>query len=110
MEKARAAAKRSLELDPALAEGNVALGAIIEAYDWNWAEAEREYRRALELNPNLPEAHLWYGMFLRDQGRLPEALPQIRRAAQLEPFSVFTAVNLAHTYLMAGNYSAAEEQ
>ncbi len=110
MELARQAADHSLQIDPKLAEGHVSRAAIIEAYDWNWAEAEREYRRALELNPNLPEAHLWYGMFLRDQGRLPEALPQIRRAAQLEPFSVFTAVNLAHTYLVAGNYSAAEEQ
>jgi len=110
MEQARQAAEKSLQIDPKLAEGHVSLAAIIEAYDWNWAEAEREYRRALELNPNLPEAHLWYGMFLRDQGRLPEALPQLRRAAQLEPFSVFTAVNLAHTYLMAGNFSAAEEQ
>jgi tetratricopeptide (TPR) repeat protein len=110
MDQARRAADRALAIDPALAEGHVSLAAIIEAYDWNWAAAEHEYRRALELNPALPEAHLWYGMFLRDQGRLQEALPEIRRAAQLEPFSVFTAVNLAHAYMMAGNYVAAEEQ
>jgi tetratricopeptide (TPR) repeat protein len=110
MEQARRAAERALDIDPRLAEGHVSLAAIIEAYDWNWAAAEREYRRALELNPALPEAHLWYGMFLRDQGRMEEALPEIRRAAQLEPFSVFTAVNLAHAYMLAGNYSAAEEQ
>jgi tetratricopeptide (TPR) repeat protein len=110
MEQARRAAQRALEIDPRLAEGHVSLAAIIEAYDWNWAAAEREYRRAIALNPALPEAHLWYGMFLRDQGRLQEALPEIRRAAQLEPFSVFTAVNLAHAYMIAGNFSAAEEQ
>lgn len=110
MEQARRAAERALDIDPALAEGHVSLAAILEAYDWNWASAEHEYRRALELNPELPEAHLWYGMFLRDQGRLQEALPEMRRAAQLEPFSVFTAVNLAHAYMMAGNYNAAEEQ
>ena len=51
METARAAAKQALTLDPGLAEGHVALAAIIEAYDWNWAAAEREYRRAIELNP-----------------------------------------------------------
>jgi serine/threonine-protein kinase len=110
MEQARRAAERALDIDPGLAEGHVSLAAIIEAYDWNWASAEREYRRALELNPALPQAHLWYGMFLRDQGRLQEALPEIRRAAQLDPFSVFTAVNLAHVYMIVGNYSAAEEQ
>lgn len=110
MDQARSAAEQALRLDPGLAEGHVSLAAIIEAYDWNWAAAEREYRRALELNPALPEAHLWYGMFLRDQGRLQEALPELRRAAQLEPFSVFTSVNLAHAYMMSGNYTAAEEQ
>jgi serine/threonine-protein kinase len=110
MEQARRAAERALDIDPELAEGHVSLAAIIEAYDWNWALAEHEYRRAIELNPALPEAHLWYGMFLRDQGRLQEALPEMRRAAQLEPFSAFTAVNLAHAYMMAGNYVAAEEQ
>jgi serine/threonine-protein kinase len=110
MEQARRAAERALDIDPEIAEGHVSLAAIIEAYDWNWALAEHEYRRAIELNPGLPEAHLWYGMFLRDQGRLQEALPEMRRAAQLEPFSAFTAVNLAHAYMLAGNYGAAEEQ
>ena len=110
MEKARAAARKSLDLNPRLAEGHVALGAVIEAYDWNWAEAEREYRRALELSPGLPAAHLWYGMFLRDQGRLREALPELRRAAQLAPYSVMTCVNLAYGLLWEGNFSAALEQ
>ena len=110
MEQARSAAQRALDIDPGLAEGHVSLTAIIEAYDWKWAAAEREYRRALELNPSLPEAHLWYGMFLRDQGRLQEALSELRRAAQLDPFSVFSSLNLAHAYMLAGNVSGAEEQ
>ncbi len=82
----------------------------MEAYDWNWTAAENEYRQALRLNPQLPAAHLWYGMFLRDQGRLQEALPELRRAAQLEPFSLLTSVNLAHGLLAAGNYDSALEQ
>jgi tetratricopeptide (TPR) repeat protein len=110
MEKARRAANQALAIDPGLAEAHVSLAAIVEAYDWNWAAAEHEYRRALELNPALPAAHLWYGMFLRDQGRLQEALPEMRRAAQLEPYSAFTSLNLAYAYLMAGNYTEAEEQ
>jgi serine/threonine-protein kinase len=109
MEKARAEANRAIELDPLLAEGHVALAAVLEAYDWNWREAEREYRRALELNPALPAAHLWYGMFLRDQGRVDEAVPELRRAAQLAPTSVLTAVNFAYGLLAQGNTAAAFE-
>jgi tetratricopeptide (TPR) repeat protein len=110
MEKARTLATQALALDPRLAEGHVSLAAVLEAFDWDWAGAEREYRRALELNPGLPGAHLWYGMFLRDQGRLQEALPELRRASQLEPLSALTSVNLAYGLLAEGNYSAALEQ
>lgn len=110
MEPARRAAERALDIDPGLAEGHVSLAAVIEAYDWNWKGAEREYRRAIELNPALPAAHLWYGMFLRDQGRLAEALPELRRAAQLEPYSVMTSLNLAHGLMMEGNHATALEQ
>jgi tetratricopeptide (TPR) repeat protein len=110
MEQARRAAQRALDIDPKLAEGHVALASVLEAYDWNWAGAEAEYRRALKLNPWLPAAHLWYGMFLRDQGRLQEALPELRRAAELDPFSVLTSINLAYAYRAIGNYDAAIEQ
>jgi tetratricopeptide (TPR) repeat protein len=110
MEKARTEARRAIELDPRLAEGHVALAAILEAYDWNWKGAEREYRRALELGPTLAAAHLWYGMFLRDQGRVTEALPELRRAAQLQPSSVLTTVNLAYGLLEQGDAAAAMEQ
>jgi tetratricopeptide (TPR) repeat protein len=110
MEQARRAAQRALDIDPALAEAHVSLAAILEAYDWNWPAAEREYRRAIELNPALPAAHLWYGMFLRDQDRLEEALPELRRAEQLEPLSVLASMNLAHAFLMAGDSSAALER
>ena len=109
MEKARTEAHRAIELDPRMAEGHVALAAVLEAYDWDWKAAEREYRRALELNPSLSAAHLWYGMFLRDQGRIQEALPELRRAAQLQPSSVLTAVNLAYGMLENGDAASALE-
>ncbi len=107
MEEARQAAQHALALDAHLAEGYVALAAISEAYDWNFKKAESEYRRALELNPELPAAHLWYGMFLRDQGRLKDALPELRRAEEMEPMSVLATVNLAYALEIAGNTDAA---
>jgi serine/threonine-protein kinase len=82
----------------------------MEAYDWDWAGAEHEYRRALALSPDLQSAHLWYGMFLRDQGRLKEAMPQLRQAARLAPYSVMACVNLAYGLLAEGNTGAAFEQ
>lgn len=109
MEEARRAANRALSLDSHLAEGYVALAAIFEAYDWDFKKAESEYRRALELNPELPAAHLWYGMFLRDQGRLPEAMPELRRAEQLEPMSVMASMNMAYALQISGNSDAAVE-
>lgn len=109
MEEARRAAQRALALDSHLAEGYVALAAISEAYDWDFKKAERQYRRALELNPELPAAHLWYGMFLRDQGRLAEALPELRRAEELEPLSALASENLAYALHMTGDSGAALE-
>jgi len=110
MEQARHAAEHALSLNPDLAEAHVALAAILEAYDWNWSAAEREYRRAIELNPALPAAHLWYGMFLRDQGRTKEALPELRRAEQLEPLSVLASMNLGYTLRLTGDSSGALDQ
>ena len=109
MEEARRAAQRSLSLDPHLAEGYVALAAITEAYDWDFKKAESQYRRAIELNPGLPAAHLWYGMFLRDQGRLTEAMPELRRAEQMEPMSVMASMNLAYALHLAKDSAAAME-
>lgn len=109
MQQARKSAERALAIDPSLADAHVSLAAVLEAYDWNWTGAEREYRRALQLNPWLATAHLWYGMFLRDQGRLREGLAELRRAAQLEPFSVMTSINIAQAYMMNGDFAAAAE-
>jgi len=107
MEEARRAALHALSLDPDLAEGHVALAAVLEAYDWDFAAAEREYRRAIQLNPQLAAAHLWYGMFLRDQNRIREAMPELRRAEELEPLSVLTSLSLAYAFHLAGDSAAA---
>lgn len=110
MPKARTAALKALELDPNLAEAHVSLGAILEAYDWNWKEAERKYRRAIELNPQLAAAHLWYGMFLRDQGRRAEALPELETAYRLNPTAQLASLNMAFVYSARGDRNAALNQ
>jgi TolB-like protein/Flp pilus assembly protein TadD len=90
--RARAAALKALELDDNLAQAHLALAAIKTYYDWDWAEAEREFKRALELNPNLPEAHAHYGWYLHLFGRNEEGLAEERRSAELDPLTpVFTA-------------------
>ena len=88
MPKAHEAAARALELDEGLAEAHTALGVIAQDYDWNWKIAEREYRRAIELNPNYATAHHWYGEYLAFQGRFDEAFREMERARQLDPLSL----------------------
>ncbi len=86
--RAREAAEKALELDERLAEAHAALAFIKAAYDWDWPGAEREYRRAIELNPNYETAHQWYAEYLSGQGRHEEALAEIRRAKEINPLSL----------------------
>jgi TolB-like protein/tRNA A-37 threonylcarbamoyl transferase component Bud32/Tfp pilus assembly protein PilF len=87
MPKARAAAKRALELDPQLAEGHAALGAVLMGYDWAWDDAASEYRRAIALNPNYSTAYHYCGMALTVIGQTDEANRMLRRARELDPLS-----------------------
>jgi TolB-like protein len=85
MPKAEAAARQSLELDNALAEAHTALALVEHHYHWNWSGAEGHYKRALELNPDYADAHLWYSWLLLALGRTAEAIRQIdetKRIAQ----------------------------
>ncbi|HTC14495.1 MAG TPA: winged helix-turn-helix domain-containing protein [Steroidobacteraceae bacterium] len=88
MPRARTAALRALELDANSAEGHSALGSIAQDFDYDWKSAEREYRRALELNPNYATAHQWYAEYLAAQGHFPEALAESERALTLDPQSI----------------------
>jgi serine/threonine protein kinase/tetratricopeptide (TPR) repeat protein len=85
--KAKAAALKALEIDETLAEAHVSLAHSKYFYDRDWAGAEREYKRAIELNPNYSVAHHWYAIYLTVHGR-PEALTEIRRAHELDPLSL----------------------
>lgn len=77
---------RSLELDEKLADAHVALAGILHG-EWDWSGAEREYRRAIELNPSHAHARHWYGEMLIHLGRFAEAREEISRAGQLDPLS-----------------------
>jgi TolB-like protein/Flp pilus assembly protein TadD len=110
MPKAKAAALKALEIDDTLAEPHVSLAHIKYYYDRDWAVAEREYKRAIELNPNYPTAHSWYAVYLMSAGRFDEALAQIRRAQELDPLSLPTNMALGWVLLNARQYDQSVEQ
>jgi TolB-like protein/DNA-binding winged helix-turn-helix (wHTH) protein len=83
--KTLAALEKAIELDPQLAEAHLALGDANMVYQWDWAGAEREYKRAIELNGNLPPAHDSYAFFLDAMGRMDEGMAEHQKAEQLEP-------------------------
>ena len=88
MERAKAEARKAIELDETLAEAHTSLGWVTFIYDWDWAGAEREFRRAIELNPRYATARQWYSWFLVAMGRFEEALAEGRAAVELDPASV----------------------
>ena len=85
--KAKAAALKALELDGSLAEAHAALAFVLNYWDWDWLAAERELKRAIELNPNYVVAHHWYAEYLGAMGRHEQAIAEIKRAQELDPLS-----------------------
>jgi len=108
--RAREAASRALELDESLAEAHTSLAAVLTDYDWEWAGADREYLRALELNPNYVTAHSWYAEHLSRMGRHVEAIGQARRALELDPVSIFSSMLVAWILYFARRYDEAIDQ
>jgi tetratricopeptide (TPR) repeat protein len=106
--QAKAYASRALEIDDSLSEVHASLGFINE-YLMNWSEAEKEYKKALELNPNYPTSHHWYNLLLRNKGRFTEALAEIQRAHELDPLSIIITANLVEGYLLLGDMDPAVE-
>ncbi len=105
MEGARANVARALALDPALAEAHAMLGFVRFAGDYDWAGAEAEFRRAIELDPNNGDAYDTYGLLLAAQGRYDEALAVQRRAHELDPLA--HRLDAATTLLRAGRFEEA---
>jgi TolB-like protein/DNA-binding winged helix-turn-helix (wHTH) protein/Tfp pilus assembly protein PilF len=88
MPLAKAAATKALQLDDTLVEAHTTLARVLFAYDWNWPAAEKEFKRAIELNPRYAPAHQWYGGYLSATGRFREADAEKQRALELEPLSL----------------------
>ena len=107
---AKGAVTLALKNDESLAEAHTSLASIKAVTDWDWQGAENEYRRAIELNPKYATAHHWYAAQLLLQGRLNEALQEIKIAQQLDPLSLGINKDYAVILLYAGNYDQALDQ
>ncbi len=110
MPKASAAVTRALEIDDTLAEAHNSLARVILWTDWDWLAAEREWKRALQLNPNYATAHHWYGMFLSNRGRADEAILELKRAQELDPLSLAISADFAWALYNARRYDQAVDQ
>lgn len=100
----------ALKYDDSLAEAHTSLASIRATMDWDWQGAENEYRRAIELNPNYPTAHHWYAAHLMVQGKLDQALQEIKKAQQLDPLSLGINKDFAIVLMYMRDYDKALEQ
>jgi TolB-like protein/Tfp pilus assembly protein PilF len=110
MPLARDAAQRALALDPELAAAHVTLGNVRLLFDWDWSGAEREYRRALEINPNLPEANLGYATYLATLGRFDEAISRVKQAYRFDPLALESRNEALWIYYFSGRMHETVEQ
>ena len=107
MPKARAAALKALQIDEGLAEAHTSLALVAENYDYDWQTAEKEFRRAIQLNPSYATGHQWYAECLSWQGRFDEALAESERARLLDPLSAIIATDHAAILYYSRQYDRA---
>ena len=110
MAKSRMAAEKAIELDDSLAEAHLSLALVKFNYDWDWPAAEKEFNRAIELNPKYTPAHHEFSHYWMAMGRVDKSLEESHRALELEPLSVKMNVHLAWHYLVARQYDEAISQ
>lgn len=108
--KSEAMAQKALSLDNNLAEAHAVLADNMTTYHWNWAAAEPEYKRAIELNPNYAMVRQWYAEYLNAMGRPQEAIAEIKRAQEVDPVSLITNAVMGRVFFMARRYDAAIAQ
>lgn len=107
MPEAKAAASKAIEIDPGMAQPHTSLGCVKLIYDRDWDGAEKEFKRAIELDPEYAPAHNWYSQFLMAKGQIEESFNESRIALNLEPFDLSTNLHLGWHYLHARNYDEA---
>ena len=110
MPRAKEAALKAVELDPNLASGHVELGYAHLFYDWDWPAAEKEFRRALEMNPSLPDAQLGYADYLATLGRFDEALSRVQQAYVDDPLAVESRNEALWIYYFSGRMTETADQ
>jgi tetratricopeptide (TPR) repeat protein len=110
MPKAREAAKKALAIDETLSAAHTSLAIVAYWYDWDWATAEREFKRAIELNANDPRPHEFYGWSLANTGRVDEAIAEGKRAQQLDPISPETSALVGQVLIFVHQYDQAIAQ
>jgi len=108
--RAKMAAMKALELDEALAEAHASLADVNLHCGWDWPAAEREYQRAIELNPGCAIAHQWYAEYLTAIGRHDEAITEIKRAQELDPLSLNVSTAVGRVFYFARQYDQAIEE
>jgi tetratricopeptide (TPR) repeat protein len=108
--QSKAAAIKALKLDDNLAEAHNSLAHVAFVSEWNWQEAEKEFQRAIAINPNYATAHFYYGFYLDSMGRFEEALPEWNRARELEPLSMIINTMIGFHYYFARQYEQAAKQ
>ncbi len=108
--RGKAAATRALEIDDTLAEAHTSLATIKMEYDWDWKGAEKEFQRALELNPSYATAHQWYAEYLATVGRHDESKAEMKRALELDPLSLIINTGLGWSFFYARQYDQAIKQ
>ena len=108
--KAKEAAVRAVKLDDTLAEAHTSLAAVTEDYDWDWLTAEKEFRRAIDLNPNSAATRQWYAEFLAEMGRFNEALDQATKARDLDPLSLMVNTAMGEVLYESREYERATSQ
>lgn len=108
--KAKAAAEKALQIDDTLAEAHNSMAGIMMSYDWDWFTAEKECKRAFELNPSYATAHHWYSLYLAGLGRYEESIAEAKRAQELDPLSLIISADLGLNLYHARQYDKAIEQ
>jgi TolB-like protein/DNA-binding winged helix-turn-helix (wHTH) protein len=108
--KARAAALKALQIDESLAGAHASLAVIAQNYDWDWPTAEREYRRAIQLDPDYATAHQWYAECLGFEGRFDEAFAESDRARKLDPLSLIISADYAALLYFSRQYDRSIEE